>query len=362
VPMYSLPSKVFTYLRRLLLNYEHTNERALASIVKHGEVAVSIDSDRYYDFGREFVGHDVVIYLGPDAIAPISMPVQEKLTDRLRDDLAACAKGIPDEYIKTVRIELRDENDFLYQTAQTLSGQPPTNPNSLSFWKPDSIRAFISHRDSIKRIAHEIANGLEQFGISSFVAHDTIEPTASWQAEMEKALETMEVFIALITDDFHESVWTNQEVGFARAKGIPVISVKLGKIDPRGFIADKQAFRGDPEDLRDSIEAIYKLLAEKLGQRDRIQHALITALCESPNWIETRARFDRMTGLVNKLSDEEFEQIKTAYKANDQLNAAAYLRNSDRLLKFLQRTRGVAYRLTAVGIEPEAPEEEEIPF
>lgn len=364
MPVFALPSKVFTFLRRLLLNYEHAQERALVAIIKHGRIAVSPDVDRYHDFGRDHFGHDVVIYLPPETIAPISLKVQKELTDRLRDDLATCAKDTAnDEYFRAVRIELEDEDDFLYLTARSLSGQAPKNPDTLSFWKPNSIRAFISHRDSIKRIAHEIGDGLEQFGVSSFVAHDTIEPTASWQAEIEKALETMEVFIALITEDFHDSVWTNQEVGFARARGIPVVSVKLGKIDPRGFIADKQALHGDLDAPNASVEAIYKLLAEKLGQRDRIQHALITAFCAAPNWNEARRRFERMAGLVTKLSEAEFEQIRTAFEANNQLHEAIYLSNSDRLIKFLQRTTGVKYRLLGGKIVPDIQKDDnEIPF
>ena len=152
---------LFIYLRRLLLNYEHSGSSELATIITHGHIAVSPDVDRYHDHGMDHYGHDVVIFLPPDIIAPISMSAQAKLTDRLREDLAACAKSISDEYVNSVRIELQDEEDFLYQTAQSLSGQAPTNPDALSFWKPNCIRAFISHRDSFKRIAHETADALE---------------------------------------------------------------------------------------------------------------------------------------------------------------------------------------------------------
>jgi hypothetical protein len=359
---YILPSKVFVYLRRLLLNYEHDGSRELATIVKHGHIAVDPDTDRYFDFGQDNVGHDVVIFLPPDLIAPISLEQQAALSDRLREDLAVCAKGISSEYIHAVRIELQDEDDFLFDMARSLSGPLPVSPDALTFWKRGQIRLFICHRDTYKRQAQSLADALEQFGISCFVAHDTIQPMESWQHEIEKALETMEVFLALVTDDFHNSVWTNQEIGFAKSRQIPVISLKLGS-DPQGFIAEKQALRGDKDDPEKSANEIYKLLAEKLGQRDRLQSALITAFCATPNWNEARHRFDRMDELVRQLSDEELGQITAAYEQNDQLYNAIYLHNNDRLRKFLMRTTGKSLKIGGAKIVLESQkEDDEIPF
>ncbi len=70
-----------------------------------------------------------------------------------------------------------------------------------------------------------------------------------------------------------------------------------------------------------------------------------------------------MARLVNKLTDEEFEQIRAAFEANDQLHAAIYLHNSDRLLKFLQRTTGTKYRILGFKIVSELQKEgDKIPF
>jgi hypothetical protein len=133
------------------LNYEHSGTRDLSAIIKHGRVAIDVEKDRSWWNGDEGIGHDVVIFLPPAAIAPISMSQQEEICDRLRDDLRECAKGVSSEYINAVRIELEDENDWLDQTAQTLSAKPPVDPATLSFWKPDQIRLFVSHRDNYTR-------------------------------------------------------------------------------------------------------------------------------------------------------------------------------------------------------------------
>lgn len=309
-------------------------------------------------------GHDVVLYLTPEAIAPVSMKQQAALAERLKDDLVQCAKGVSNEFINEVRIELEDEEDFLFQTGSPLTGQPPINPDAVSFWKPGQIRLFISHRDKYKAQAQRLASSLEKYGIFCFVAHDTIEPMESWQHEIEKGLQTMEFLLALITEDFHESVWTNQEVGYAKGKGVPVISLKVGKKDPEGFVADKQALKGDLENLGDSASAIYRVLAEKLHQKDRLQTALISSFVETPNWGEATTRFKQLDDAVVKLSDEEFDRIKLGYETNDQLYNAAYLHYSNRFQKFIRRTTGKEITLEKgkIVLAKKEVEDEEIPF
>jgi hypothetical protein len=50
----------------------------------------------------------------------------------------------------------------------------------------------------------------------------------------------MQAFIAIHTKGFSQSVWTQQEVGFAVARGVKLISLKMGE-DPTGFISKQQA-------------------------------------------------------------------------------------------------------------------------
>ena len=102
-------------------------------------------------------------------------------------------------------------------------------PDTLSDWAGTDgvIRLFISHRDAYKAAAKELAMSLEEYGISAFVAHDTIQPMTTWQHEILKGLQLMEFMLAFITDDFFESPWTNQEIGYALGNSIPIISLKL---------------------------------------------------------------------------------------------------------------------------------------
>lgn len=101
-------------------------------------------------------------------------------------------------------------------------------------------RVFLSHKSEYKEKAAELKKQLRSLKISCFVAHEDIQPTQEWQKEIENALFSMNAFVALMTEDFHDSDWTAQEVGFAFCRGVPSIALKLGK-DPYGFIGKFQA-------------------------------------------------------------------------------------------------------------------------
>ena len=187
---------------------------------------------------------------------------------------------------------------------------------------------------------------MEAYGISSFVAHEAIEPMATWKDEILKGLETMDSMLTFITDDFHKSVWANQKIGFALACDVPVLSLKLENSDPEGFIGSEQALRGTLKNSADSAPQVYKLLGEKLNNKKRMQSALITAFIESPSWDDTRDRFNRLNKVVETLSEEEVERIIDGYKKNDQLHHAMYLNNKyERLKHFLERTTGKKYSI-----------------
>ena len=100
---------------------------------------------------------------------------------------------------------------------------------------------FLSHKAKYKKQVSQIKKHLKKEDINCFIAHEDIEPTLEWQKEIIKALNTMHIFIGIVTDDFHGGVWTDQEVGYAYKRKIPRILVKLGGVPPQGFISPEQA-------------------------------------------------------------------------------------------------------------------------
>lgn len=358
-----LPSKISSYLRRLDIEYTRIGNALFREIIAAARISVQ-EETAYDNWNGGTYGHDVTFFLPPETIAKTPFDKEQEMTSELLSALNACAKAVSNEFFNALTFELADEADPLFQAAFSVSDRPLVNPDTLAIWQPGTIRLFISHRDEHKVSAKRLAEALEGYGISAFVAHDTIEPLESWQHEIIKGLETMEIMLTFVTDDFHDSVWTNQEVGFALGRNIPVISLKLQKRDPGGFVGSTQALRGSIDDVEASAPGVYGLIASKLHKRERLQPALIKAFINSPSWSDTTTLFDRMESVVTELSNAEVEEIIAGYAKNDQLYNAIYLDNRyKRLSRFLERCTGRSFKIEGKQIKDVNPEPDDaIPF
>lgn len=133
---------------------------------------------------------------------------------------------------------------------------PPKN------WKETTkFRLFISHISKHKKVATRLKDALAPFAVAGFVAHEDIHPTARWQAEIELGLATMDALVAILTPGFRESVWTNQEIGFALGRGVKIISLRMGE-DPPGFVSAEQAIPRRERMAVDIAPVIVGLLSE----------------------------------------------------------------------------------------------------
>lgn len=88
----------------------------------------------------------------------------------------------------------------------------PTDIDVRRIWGDDNcFHLFISHVSQHKIQASSLKNSLLENGISGFVAHEDIEPSREWQSEISLALRSMHALAALVTPEFHQSNWTDQE-------------------------------------------------------------------------------------------------------------------------------------------------------
>jgi hypothetical protein len=338
-----MPSKIGGYLRRLAIEYEREGNELKRSIVSTAKYFVA-EQTGSEGWNNESIGHDLFLYLTEEFFRRVPLGDQLPLAEAIRLDLNNCSMSIKDEYWAAVHIDLADEGDEAYRRSFSPLQKVAVNPDTISIWKPGEIRLFISHRDAHKKLAFSLAEALEPYGISCFVAHDTIQATKEWRREILNGLETMEAMLVFLTDDFRDSSFTNQEVGFALGRNVPILSLKLGFTDPPGFISHEQALKGDIGAPASSASKVYGLLVDKLELKSRINSGLISAFLSSPSWSDTSERFDRMAKSIDSLSDAELELIIKGFKINSQLYQAAYLNNKyNRLIDFLTRATGKAF-------------------
>lgn len=146
--------------------------------------------------------------------------------------------------------------------------QPLESPGN---WRGKTkFRLFISHVSAEKEKAERLRECLAPYHISGFVAHQDIHPTLEWQTEIERALQAMDAFLAVHTKGFSSSYWAQQEVGFAIARGVKIISFKLGE-DPVGFISKHQALTRLNRSAEEIAGEVHKLLRSDPRTSQRLQ-------------------------------------------------------------------------------------------
>jgi hypothetical protein len=187
------------------------------------------------------------------------------------------------------------------------SSDSELNPN---FWKDGFFRIFISHLASDKTTAQNLKEKLEKYAITGFVAHSDIEPTKEWQNEIELALRTCDSIVALMIPGFHESKWTDQEIGLALGRDLLIIPVRMGQ-DPYGFIGKFQAITYvDINTLTDDI--LTSLIKNKKTSR-KISNSIIYKFENSDSFAEAKKNFD----LVERLEYWDKKLIDRLSKSKD---------------------------------------------
>lgn len=196
-----------------------------------------------------------------------------------------------------------------------LQSQPADSADDL--WGTGIARVFLSHLATERAFVGEVSEELTGIGISSFVAHDSIDVSREWQDEIERALRTADVLVGLSHPNFSDSFWTQQEVGWALGREIPVLLIGLGET-PRGFPARYQApmLRAHTPWKVASTVAVWLTRREQWGSA--VVDALVHHLEFASSFLSAKAAAERLQE-VGRLTPAVLDAIEHAYLSNDQL-------------------------------------------
>ena len=355
--------KIPPALRRLRGYYYNKEEYGLGDLIEASFFHIKPET-LYDNWNGGTYGHDVLIFVPEEKMDSIDLDSQQQLAEQLTEDLNKTITDVENEHVNTVHIKLADEADPDYQKAVPFSPRPNPRPEDVGLWgNGNRLRLFLSHLDEKKAEAHLLAEALEPFGVSTFVAHDSIKPMKEWQKEILNGLLTMEVMVVLLTDGLHESVWTNQEIGFALAKGIPIVCVKVGTQDPDGFIGSIQALKTPIENIASVAPELFRTLIEEIGQEERHKEILIEAFVSSKNYFETMDNLKRLTQVVDRLNDADLSRVMAGYAQNDQLHNCGGIHTRGNWFKqYLERATGKEFEFKESEFIELKPDFDDIEF
>ncbi len=344
---YQLPKKIDHCLATLAKLYAPEGKRDKEAIIVNARVRMQ-EEWSYDNWNGGTAGHALYLAI-PESLYLKSARQRADFQNEIKSDLNT-VHNFQSEFVEEVFLEMQEAENQDWRRKSGLllqAGERIVPPDAAKrIWGNAGYRVFLSHKAEVKRKTGELKESLIPFGISCFVAHQDVHPTKEWQDEIENALTSMDAFTALMTEDFHDSLWTDQEVGFALGRAVPLIAVKLGK-DPYGFIGKFQALSCEWADA--PVE-----LAKLLIKQPRMVDAYIAALprCRS---FEEGITLSRVFRHIDKLTVKQGDEMMSSFNKNPDLhgswgfNGAYPSRYGQGLAPHLSRATGRKYVMTESG-------------
>jgi hypothetical protein len=332
-------------IRHTLSTILHTQGEALAAEI--------IDSARA---SIEYVDHDfgVDVYCIDLRIPAVRFaqidqakrigPLQERIRDRL------FKLGVDQQGSALSAVRILPE---LSVGPGAVSIALPTKSDENRIWEPNRLRLFVSHVSRIKAETGALKAALRPLGIDAFVAHDDIEPTLDWRREVEFALRSMHALCALVTHDYRNSDWCDQEVGYALGRAVPVMPFSCDAA-PYGLMGKQQAIRGKLSSPDESAGRIFDVLVKQEQLVTALVEGLVESLASAPTFASAKASIKRIVPLEKSLSKDQVLRMIAAARDNFQVREATGVP---------RQIEGIANRAqVALPVQVAGDWDDEVPF
>jgi len=200
----------------------------------------------------------------------------------------------------------------------------------------EKIKIFLSYcHDSDYELAKEVKKSLEEYWFDIFLAHKSLMPGVEFDENLIENISTCDIFIPLLTNNFRDSLYTDQEIGIAVAQDKKIISLMTGNItSPHGFIKNKHAIKIDlsREELNPIINRICNSVYTMLSKE--FKNSLFHSWKESKSLIQTKSLVKSFR-LIHKLTRVEVEEILKGVFCNSNIGISLPARE---YLRFLIKT------------------------
>lgn len=345
-PKFELPRNIDRYLAALAKLYAREGLRQKQEIIVNSQIRIH-EEWSYDNWNGGTYGHALYLVV-PEGLYLNAVKRKDKLRNEIRDNINKI-HNVQNEFIAEVFLEMEvvEDQDWRKESGLLIPRRSAVLPEAEKrIWGDEGFRVFLTHKADVKKETSDLKERLRLFGVSCFVAHEDIHPTREWQNEIENALFSMDALVALMTDTFHESDWTDQEVGCAFGRGVPIIAVKLGR-DPYGFIGKFQALSCDWDAAAVEIVKI-------LVKHDRMLNAYIKAV-QNCRTFDHGNKLSEILPSIEKLSDEQASSLMSAFNENGQVrdsygfNGKFTSKYGEGLAFHLKRLTGREYKVSRFG-------------
>ena len=308
----------YTTVAELLKEEEHTEAQR---IFTGGDVASFVVDHDNWDGGMDFYSVEITI----DVKTYVDLRkrgIIEEVCGQITEAFNVCMNNIPDS-VRSVSLTP--------SSTATFDERKIAEPSS--YWKVGYYKVFISHVSKYKESASNLKLLLEPYGISAFVAHEDIKPSKEWEVEIEKALFSMNALCAILTPDFKESSWCDQECGYAFGRNVLTIPIEKGQL-PYGMFGKIQAIKSEGKNAQQIAEKVFEAIVDNDKSRVDYTHTLMNMILNNKSeelinqWISVLLRINtieradleyfnsHVSDVVNLISESNLYSIKKLFTDN----------------------------------------------
>jgi len=241
-----------------------------------------------------------------------------RLIQRLRDALGEVPPDDQDLILDTYGIGTVPEDDFgngptvtawlrqsddqdliaLAQHFEMLDNTVEYVADQSAAGEPAPLFIFATHLSKHRAFLGEVATGLAQFGVTLFVAHDSIPVDAPWEKEIVDALNRCHAGAAFIHPGLYDSYYCMQEAGWMLGRGIPIARLMFGDT-PKGLLGEKQGMQLDGRPAMEVAAAIMDWSLTHSVLVSQVAASLTTALGDSESYATTELHLGPAQGGAN---------------------------------------------------------------
>lgn len=178
----------------------------------------------------------------------------------------------------------------------------------------------MSYSAKDKHFAGDIKRRLEDYGFEVFLAHEDIEPGVEWERRILRELNSCDILLGILTKNFKDSEWTDQEIGVALGLDKLIIPLKVD-INPYGFIKRYQALRSDEEHIDKTCLGIIGGIRNEKRYESSLIDTLIRGFVNSDRFKDANIKAGLLEGF-RELRKEQVTEILRGGIENPQVYEA----------------------------------------
>jgi len=204
-------------------------------------------------------------------------------------------------------------------------------------WQDGYFKLFMGHVSEHMVFVGAVKSALAEYGIDGFVAHEDINPSKEWQDEIVDALSSCQAIAVFLHKGFHESAWTDQELGYCLARDVKVIPLRFDLI-PYGFIGKFQAATCSQLNPEQVAKTIFDVLIKEA--RSEVEEAMVYAFANSTSYKQASDRSKRLEKVVKRWSVQMLDEMEKAIGENSQCTGAYNV--PERIKRIVEKERPYA--------------------